>query len=61
MNFFYGFPPDFKATQKFDDSEIIELIAPSQWSGTMKVQKFDINAHSSIELIAFFERLGTAK
>eukprot|EP00978_Attheya_sp_CCMP212_P015377 scaffold39684_cov70-Attheya_sp.AAC.1 len=38
---------------KNDDSKIIELIAPNQWSGTMKVQNFDINAHSSIELIDF--------
>eukprot|EP00978_Attheya_sp_CCMP212_P020562 scaffold58987_cov50-Attheya_sp.AAC.2 len=58
------FPPDFKSVQKFDDleiSEIVESIAPGTWSGTMKVQNFDINTHSSIELIEFFERLETAE
>ena len=58
------FPPHFKSSQKFEDneiSEIIEALAPQQWSGTLKVQNFDINTHSSIELVEFFERLETAE
>eukprot|EP00978_Attheya_sp_CCMP212_P034105 scaffold141308_cov53-Attheya_sp.AAC.3 len=53
-----------KPSQKFDDneiSEIIEALAPTQWSGTLKVQNFDINAHSSIELVEFLEWLETAE
>eukprot|EP00978_Attheya_sp_CCMP212_P008113 scaffold18865_cov55-Attheya_sp.AAC.2 len=58
------FPPGFKASQKFDDteiSEIIESLAPTQWSGTLKVQNFDIKAHCSIELVEFLEWLETAE
>eukprot|EP00978_Attheya_sp_CCMP212_P030166 scaffold109963_cov63-Attheya_sp.AAC.1 len=58
------FPPGFEVSQKFDDneiSEIIEALAPTQWLGTLKVQNFDINAHSSIQLVEFLERLETAE
>eukprot|EP00978_Attheya_sp_CCMP212_P006598 scaffold15314_cov80-Attheya_sp.AAC.1 len=58
------FPPNFNTEQKIDDleiSEIIEAFAPGTWSGTMKVQNFDINTHSSIELIEFFEWLEMAE